>query len=314
HIWKNIIESASEDVEVVEIDPKEDVALLQYTGGTTGRPKGVMLTHYNLVSNTQMCQNWMYKLKGGDEVVLGVLPFFHVYGMTTVMNISVMYSYKMILLPNFKPEDVLKAIQKHKPTLFPGAPTMYIGLVNHPDISKYDLSSIQACISGSAALPVEVQQRFEQLTKGKLVEGYGLTESSPVTHANFIWHKRVNGSIGVPWPDTDAMIVEEGTLNPLPLGEVGEVAVKGPQVMKGYWNNEEATNKTLKDGWLLTGDMGKMDEDGFFYIVDRKSDMIIASGFNVYPREVEEVLYEHPEIVEASVIGIPDDYRGETIK
>lgn len=314
HIWKNIIVSASEDVEHVDIDPKEDIALLQYTGGTTGKPKGVMLTHYNLVSNTQMCTAWMYKLTESEEVVLGVLPFFHVYGMTTVMNLSIMYGYKTILLPKFDATEVLKTIQKLRPTLFPGAPTIYIGLLNHPDIEKYDLSSIKACISGSAALPIEVQEQFERITKGKLVEGYGLTESSPVTHANFIWDKRINGSIGVPWPDTDAMIVETGTLNELPIGEVGEVAIKGPQVMKGYWNNEEATAKSLKDGWLLTGDMGKMDEDGYFYIVDRKTDMIIASGFNVYPREIEEVLFEHPDVQEAAIIGVPDDYRGETIK
>src|SRR5699024_2408897 len=194
HIWKNIIVSASEEVKEVDVNVKEDIALLQYTGGTTGKPKGVMLTHYNLVSNTQMCTNWMYKLTESEEVVLGVLPFFHVYGMTTVMNLSIMYGYKMILLPKFDATEVLKTIQKHKPTLFPGAPTIYIGLLNHPDISKYNLSSIKACISGSAALPVEVQEQFEKITKGKLVEGYGLTESSPVTHANLIWGKRINGS------------------------------------------------------------------------------------------------------------------------
>ncbi|MFD2133811.1 long-chain-fatty-acid--CoA ligase [Pseudogracilibacillus auburnensis] len=314
HIWKNIIESGSEYFTEIDIDPKEDLALLQYTGGTTGKPKGVMLTHYNLVSNVQMCTAWMYKLEENKEIVLGVLPFFHVYGMTTVMNLSIMFGSKMILLPKFDPEQVLKTIQKLKPTLFPGAPTIYIGLLNHPNLKKYDLSSVEACISGSAALPIEVQDQFEKITGGRLVEGYGLTETAPVTHANFIWDKRINGSIGVPWPDTDAMIVKEGTTEELPLGEVGEIAVKGPQVMKGYWNREEDTNKSLKDGWLLTGDMGRMDEDGYFYVVDRKSDMIIAGGFNIYPREVEEVLFEHTEIQEAAVIGVPDPYRGETVK
>lgn len=315
HVWKTIFENVSENYEEVEIDPKEDVALLQYTGGTTGRPKGVMLTHYNLVANVQMCTSWLYKLDKGKEIVLGVLPFFHVYGMTTVMNLSIMYGAKMILLPKFDAKEVLKTIQKQKPTLFPGAPTIYIGLINHPNLESYDLSSIEACISGSASLPVDVQNKFENITGGRLVEGYGLTETSPVTHANFIWDKRINGSIGVPWPNTEAQIVKEGTTEGLPVGEVGEIAVKGPQVMKGYWNREEDTKKVLKDdGWLLTGDMGRMDEEGFFYIEDRKSDMIIAGGFNIFPREVEEVLFEHTGIQEAAVIGVPDTYRGETVK
>lgn len=315
HIWKNVFESVSDSFEKVEIDPKEDLALLQYTGGTTGKPKGVMLTHYNLVANVQMCTAWLYKLEKSQEIVLGVLPFFHVYGMTTVMNLSVMYGSKMILMPKFDAEEVLKTIEKLKPTLFPGAPTIYIGLLNHPNLEKYDLSSIEACISGSASLPLDVQQRFEEITGGRLVEGYGLTESAPVTHANFIWGNRIHGSIGVPWPDTEAKIVKEGTTKELPVGEVGEIAVRGPQVMKGYWNREEDTKEVLKeDGWLLTGDMGRMDEEGYFYVEDRKSDMIIAGGFNIYPREVEEVLFEHTGIQEAAVIGVPDAYRGETVK
>lgn len=314
HVWKNIMANVSEDYTEINVNPKEDLALLQYTGGTTGKPKGVMLTHFNLVANVQMCTSWMYKLEENNETVLGVLPFFHVYGMTTVMNLSIMFGSKMILLPKFDAEEVLKTIQKQKPTVFPGAPTIYIGILNHPNLEKYDLSSIKACISGSAALPVEVQEQFEAVTGGRLVEGYGLTESSPVTHANFVWDKRINGSIGVPWPDTDAKIVKEGTTEELPIGEVGEIAVKGPQIMKGYWNREEDTKKTVKDGWLLTGDMGHMDENGYFYVVDRKSDMIIAGGFNIYPREVEEVLFEHSGIQEATVIGVPDPYRGETVK
>lgn len=314
HVWKNVIANSPAEYQEVEIDPEEDLALLQYTGGTTGLPKGVMLTHYNLVANVQMAKAWISKAERDKEVVLGVLPFFHVYGMTTVMNLSIMYGAKMILLPRFDAGQVLKTIQKHKPTLFPGAPTIYIGLLNHPDFEKYDLSSIKACISGSASLSLEVQEQFEKRTNGKIVEGYGLTESSPVTHANPIWGRRVNGSIGIPWPDTDAKIVKNGTLEEVPVGEIGEIAVKGPQVMKGYWNNPEATEEVLKDGWLLTGDMGKMDEDGYFYVVDRKKDVIIAGGFNIYPREIEEVLFEHPDIVEAAVIGVPDDYRGETVK
>lgn len=314
HNWKDMMAKSTESYEYVNVDPKNDLALLQYTGGTTGSPKGVMLTHYNLVSNVQMVQSWVYKLEEANEIVLAALPFFHVYGMTTVMNLSVMSGYQMVLLPKFDAEETLKTIQKMKPTIFPGAPTMYIGLLNHPSIKKYDLSSIQACISGSASLPQDVQQNFEKETGGRLVEGYGLTESSPVTHANLVWDERINGSIGLPWPDTDAKIVKKGTLDEVPIGEVGEIAVKGPQVMKGYWNREEETNETLKDGWLLTGDMGRMDERGYFYVVDRKSDMIIAGGFNIYPREVEEILFEHTGIQEAAVIGIPDAYRGETVK
>ena len=314
HIWKEVIASSVENYQSIPIDPKEDLALLQYTGGTTGKPKGVMLTHHNLVSNVQMVKAWVYKLEEGNEIVLAALPFFHVYGMTTVMNLSIMSGYKMILLPKFDVEETLKTIQKMKPSIFPGAPTMYIGLLNHPDITKYDLSSVQACISGSASLPLDVQQKFEKITGGRLVEGYGLTETSPVTHANLVWDKRINGSIGLPWPDTDSKIVKKGTTEELPVGEVGEIAVKGPQIMKGYWKREKETNETLKDGWLMTGDMGRMDEDGFFYVVDRKSDMIIASGFNIYPREVEEILFEHNDVQEAAVIGIPDEYRGETVK
>lgn len=314
HVWNAIMEHATTNYHPVEVDAKEDLALLQYTGGTTGNPKGVMLTHYNLVANVQMSQAWLYKTREGEEIILGILPFFHVYGMTTVMNMSIMLGSKMVLLPKFDVVDVLKTIHKQKPTLFPGAPTIYVGLLNHPNLKKYDLSSIEACISGSAPLPVEVQEQFERVTGGRLVEGYGLTESSPVTHSNFVWTKRINGSIGVPWPDTDSKIFQSGTMNEVPIGEIGEIAVRGPQVMKGYWNNQEETDNVLKDGWLFTGDLGYMDESGYFYIIDRKKDMIIAGGYNIYPREIEEVLYEHEGIQEAVVVGIPDPYRGETVK
>jgi len=298
-----------------EVNPKEDVAILQYTGGTTGFPKGVMLTHFNLYANAKMCDAWMNKFKEGEGATLGVLPLFHVYGLTTVLVFTVMKGDMAILLPRFDAGEVLKTIDKLKPKVFPGAPTMYIGLLNHPDLEKYDLSSIEVCLSGSAPLPVEVQQQFEKLSGGKLVEGYGLTESSPVTHANFLWdNERVKGSIGVPWPDTDAKIVSLSTGETLPPGEIGELAVKGPQVMKGYWNRPEETEQALKDGWLMTGDLGYMDENGYFYIVDRKKDMIIAGGYNIYPREVEEVLYEHPAVKEVVVAGVPDPYRGETVK
>lgn len=297
-----------------EIDMTADqVALLQYTGGTTGMPKGVMLTHKNLVDNTLQCSSWVYKATYGQEVSLGAVPFFHVYGMTVVMNLTIYLAGSMVLIPKFDVLDVLKAIQKEKPTLFPGAPTMYIALINHPDVERYDLSSIKACLSGSSALPIDVQQTFEKLTNGKLVEGYGLSETSPVTHANFIWGKQKIGSIGVPWPDTDANVFSESG-EPVEIGAIGEIGIKGPQVMKGYWNQPNKTEESFTDGWFMTGDMGYMDEDGFFYVVDRKKDVIIAGGYNVYPREVEEVLYEHAAVQECSVIGVSDEYRGETVK
>ncbi|WP_070121734.1 long-chain-fatty-acid--CoA ligase [Bacillus marinisedimentorum] len=315
HLFTDVIRFGAFKELDVQINPEEDLALLQYTGGTTGSPKGVMLTHKNLVSNTAMSMTWMYNLKKGEERILAILPFFHVFGLTVVLNLSVMFRAKMIILPKFDAEDTLKTIQKQKPTIFPGAPTIYIALLNHPKIKNYDLSSIDSCISGSAPLPVEVQEKFEAVTGGKLVEGYGLTEASPVTHSNFLWEKRVKGSIGVPWPDTDAMIVSPETGERAKPGEIGELAVKGPQVMKGYWNRPEETAATFLNGeWLLTGDLGYMDDDGYFYIVDRKKDMIIAGGFNIYPREIEEVLYEHEAIQEAVVAGIPDPYRGETVK
>ena len=315
HLLREIMKIAPAKEIELEVDIENDLALLQYTGGTTGFPKGVMLTHKNLVSNTKMCKSWLYKCNEGEESVLGILPFFHVYGMTTVLILAVMERHKMILLPKFDAETTLKTIDKQKPTLFPGAPTIYIALLNHKNLSKYDLSSISACISGSAPLPVEVQERFERVTNGKLVEGYGLTETSPVTHANFLWDRpRVKGSIGVPYPDTDAAILSPETGEPLPINEVGEIGIKGPQVMKGYWNRPEDTENTFRNGWFLTGDLGYMDENGYFYVVDRKKDMIIAGGYNIYPREVEEVLYEHEDVQECVVAGIPDPYRGETVK
>ncbi|MCM3002741.1 long-chain-fatty-acid--CoA ligase [Priestia koreensis] len=314
HLFTEIMKRTNETFTKYEIDAENDLAIIQYTGGTTGFPKGVMLTHKNLVSNATMCSHWLYRCKNGEEKVLGILPFFHVYGLTTVLILAIIQGYEMILMPRFDAKSVLKTIHKQRPTLFPGAPTIYIALLNHPDLQKYDLSSIDACISGSAPLPVEVQEQFEKVTGGKLVEGYGLTESSPVTHANFVWEERVSGSIGLPWPDTDAKIFSMETGEEADVKEIGELAVKGPQIMKGYWNQPAETEAVLRDGWLLTGDVGYMDERGYFYIVDRKKDMIIAGGYNIYPREVEEVLYEHPKIKEAVVAGVPDPYRGETVK
>lgn len=293
----------------------EDVALLQYTGGTTGLAKGVMLTHRNLVANCTQAEAWMYKANRDEHhSFVGALPFFHVYGMTTVMNLAMKLAARMILVPRFELDLILRLIDKYKPSFFPGAPTMYVGLINHPKISRYDLSSIEACLSGSAPLPLEVQEQFEKISGGLLVEGYGMTETSPVTHSNLLWDRKKNGTIGLPWPDTDARIVDINTGEVLSSGKEGELQVKGPQVMKGYWMRPEETEEVLKDGWLSTGDIARMDEDGYFYIMDRKKDIIIAGGFNIYPREVEDVLYEHEAIQEAAVIGIRDDYRGETVK
>lgn len=298
----------------VEISP-DDVALLQYTGGTTGVSKGVMLTHRNLVANAMQCKSWFPGVEIGKERLLAVLPFFHSFGMTVSMNFPIYVAATMILVPRFDTKEILSLIQKHKPTLFPGVPTMYVAINNHPDVSKYDLSSVKFCISGAAPLPLEVLQQFEKITGGTLREGYGLTESSPVTHCNPLEGRVKEGSIGIPFPDTECKIVDVDTgTKVLGLDEIGELCIQGPQIMKGYWNMPEETKLALREGWLYTGDIAKVDEDGYFYIVDRKKDMIIASGYNIYPRDIEEVLYEYPKVKEAAVAGIPDEYRGETVK
>lgn len=313
HRWADLLRHAPVG-DPAAVSVKDDLAVLQYTGGTTGIPKGAMLTHYNLYSNCVQISAWLSKFRGRTFRVLGALPFFHVYGLTTVLNYTIFGGGTMILVPRFEVEDILKLIQKHRPHVFPGAPTMYVAINNHPKAGQLDLSSIEACVSGAAPLPVEVQAAFERLTGGRLVEGYGLTEASPVTHSNPVWGRRKEGSIGLPWPDTDCRIVDLETGEDVQIGEPGELLVRGPQVMKGYWNKPEATEAALKDGWLHTGDVATVDEDGYFYIVDRQKDMIIAGGFNIYPREIEEVLYTHPAVQEAAAIGVPDDYRGETVK
>ncbi|NOZ05333.1 MAG: long-chain fatty acid--CoA ligase [Chloroflexi bacterium] len=298
----------------VPVNP-DDAAVLTYTGGTTGVPKGAMLTHRNLVANMIQTASWLGGVSQGTEIIMGALPFFHCYGMTTVLNLAVECGGAMVLIPNPRDlKNVLGSINKHRPTLFPGVPTLYVAINNYPDIKKYDLSSIRSCISGSAPLPLEVQEEFERITGAELVEGYGLTEASPVTHANPLRGKRKAGTIGLPFPNTDAKIVDPDTREAMPQGEIGELAVRGPQVMKGYWNRPEETAAVLQDGWLYTGDIASVDDEGYFRIVDRKKDLIIASGFNVYPREVEEILYENPKVIEAAVVGVPDPYRGETVK
>ncbi|WP_152404592.1 long-chain-fatty-acid--CoA ligase [Paenibacillus cellulositrophicus] len=312
--FTRLMKQSSSDPVKVDINAEQDLALIQYTGGTTGFAKGVMLTHMNLVANTIQSQLWFYRARIGQEKYLAALPFFHVFGLTVLLNQAVYNAGTLILVPRFEINQVLKIIDRRKPTVFPGAPTMYIAVIHHPEVHKYDLSSINICISGAAPLPLEVQERFEEVTHGKLIEGYGLTEASPVTHANNIWEKRKNGSIGIPLPDTEARVVHPDTGEELPLGEIGELVVRGPQVMKGYWNRPEDTERTLRDGWLYTGDLARMDEEGFFYILDRRKDLIIAGGYNIYPREIEEVLFEHPDVEEAVVAGVNDPYRGENVK
>jgi len=297
----------------------EDIACLQYTGGTTGVSKGVMLTHKNLSCNVQQLEAWFpeFKPTASEEVHMGMLPIFHSFGMTCAMNYPVWCGASIVLIPKPEPKILLEAIKKYKVSFFASVPTMYIGMINHPELPKYDLSSIKGCFSGSAPLPVEVIENFEKLTGSAICEGFGLTESTPVTHINPFGEgaTRLPGSIGLPVSDTECKIVdqEEGTKE-MPVGESGELILKGPQVMKGYWNMPDETSNTLRDGWLYTGDIGTMDENGYFYIVDRKKDMIIASGYNIFPREIDEVLFKHPKIQEACTIGVPDEYRGETVK
>lgn len=315
-LWlKDLLEKYPADNPQVEVGP-DDIALFQYTGGTTGVPKAAVVLHRNLVANVQQCSAWLPDVRIAGESHLAAIPLFHIFGMVTVMAWAVTIAAPMILIANPRDMDaLLKAINKYKPTLFMGVPTMYNAVNSHPDIAKYDVKSIRACISGSAALPSAVKQRFEELTGGKLVEGFGLTESAVATFCNPMYGMNVEGSIGMPMPDVEGKIVdlETGTKD-LPLGEVGELVLRSPSVMKDYWNMPEETQIALREGWLYTGDIAKMDENGYFYVVDRKKDMIIASGFNIYPREVEDVLYEHPKIQEAAVAGIPDPKRGETVK
>jgi len=316
--FQDLLAQAPAKPEPVEVLPA-DTAVLMYTGGTTGVSKGAQLTHRNIVANAIQTRWWMWDSKEGEEVMMTSLPLYHSYSMTTCMNHTIYLGGKMILIPDPRVLDhVLKSINKHKPTLYPGVPALYVAITNYPEIGKYDVSSIRACLSGAAGLPPEVQEGFERLTGGKLVEGYGLSEASPVTHCNPIYGKRKEGSwIGLPFPDTESAIKDlESGEKVLGVGEIGELCVRGPQVMKGYWNMPTETANTLRAGWLHTGDIARMDVDGFFQIVDRKKDMILGTGgYNIYPREVEDVLYEHPKILEAAVAGVPvGQDKGERVK
>ena len=297
------------------IDPLNDVAVLQYTGGTTGTPKGAMLTHANVNTNCQQGAAWATNLVGGKERVLAALPFFHVFAMTAVMNFAVANGAEIVIMPRFVLDDAMKLIDKNKPTVMPGVPTMFIAMLNHPKLASFDLSSLKFCLSGGAPLPVDVKQKFEKLTGCKLVEGYGLSEASPSVTCNPLDGPVKEGSIGQPLPGTIVSLRDlADPTKEVPQGEKGEICIKGPQVMKGYWKKPEETANQFVGDYLRTGDVGIMDEEGFIFIVDRIKDLIICSGYNVYPRRIEEAIYEHPAVEEVTVIGINDEYRGEAPK
>jgi len=312
--WKTLFQKGPIFTKYIP-NPNRELAVLQYTGGTTGISKGVMLTHFNLAANIQQCLAILHEIKHTKNTVIGVLPYFHIYGLTVCVNLATAIGATLAPFPRFVPRELLQAINKIKPTVFPSAPSVFMALMQQKDIHKYNLSSIKYCISGSAPIPVELIERFKKMTGAEIIEGYGLTEASPITHLNPLRGKKKYGSIGLPFPDTDACIVdmELGTIT-LPPGKIGELIIRGPQVMKGYWNMPDETATALRNNWLYTGDIGYMDEEGYFYIVDRKKDLIISGGYNIYPREIDEVLHEHPKIKEAVAVGIPSPTRGEIVK
>lgn len=303
YAWSALLKAHPPTRPLVDVDP-DSVAVIKYTGGTVDKPKGVLLSHRAVLANALQTRHWITGLKEGYETVLAALPFSHSYGMTAAMNVPIALGAKMVILPNFITQDVLNHIKRYKPTLFPGVPTMYMAINQFKGVRKYGISSVKACISGAAPLPVEVQEAFEKLTRGRLVEGYGLTEASPVTHSNPLRGVRKIGSIGIPIPGTDARINDLITGERLPSGQIGELAVRGPQVMLGYLGKPEDEQPLTDDGWLLTGDLARMDEDGYFQIISRKKEMILAGKYQVYPRDVEEVLYEHPGVKEVAVVGL----------
>lgn len=313
--WRDAMRSVAEIPPAVEVDADRDLAALVYTGGTTGLSKGAMLTHRNLVANAIQCSAWFFDTDDGHEAILSVLPFFHCYGMTVCMNLGVLLAAKLILIPRFDVKPVLSAIQEERPSLFPGVPKIYAVINEAAADGRFDLTSIRSCLSGAGALPSAVAERFEALTGARLVEGYGLTEASPVVAGNPLDGSDRAGTIGLPLPDTECRIVDlADPATEVPLGDQGELVVRGPQVMLGYRNRPEDTASTIQDGWLRTGDIAVMDGDGFLRIVDRLKDMIKVSGYNVYPSEVEEVLYRHPKIARACVVGVPDGSGGEMVK
>jgi len=317
--WEDILSKTSPSPPAVELS-FDDVAMYQYTGGTTGVSKGAMLTHRNLSCNVQQLASWLISplkggLKEGQGMSLSAPPFFHAFGLTAAMNSSIYLGWTQVMIPRPQPDQLLEAIGKFKPTFIFLVPTMYIGILNHPDFDKVDMKSIKFCGSGAAALPVEVIEKIQKKTGSPLMEGYGMTEASPITHVNPFGGLRKPGSVGVPIQNTLSRIVDlKDGITPVPVGEVGEIVFKGPQVMKGYLNMPDETAKALKGGWLHSGDLGKMDEDGYFYVVDRKKDMVVSGGYNVYPKEIEDVYLEHPKVAEAAAIGVPHPTRGEQVK
>ena len=312
--WKECIAKYRQNPPAVKL-VFEDVAMYQYTGGTTGVSKGVMLTHANLSKQVQQLEAWFPQFEKGTQTMLGALPYFHVFGLSAAMNFAVRVGWAQVLFPRPQPQQLLEAIRKFRPTFAALVPTMYIGMLNHPDLKKTDMSCIKGAFSGSAPLPVEVIHDFEKMTGAVIVEGFGLTETTPVTHINPFGGVRKVGSIGVPISDTECRIVSlDDGVTDVSVGEPGELIIKGPQVMKGYKGMPDETANTLRNGWCYTGDIATIDQDGYFYIVDRKKDMIISGGFNVYPRDIDEVFYEHPKVQEACSIGVPDPKRGENVK
>jgi len=315
HRFKRLVQSTPPTPQPVAVG-MDDIAVLQYTGGTTGLSKAAVLTHRNLMANVQQIQGWFKDAREGHEVMLLALPLFHVFGMTVGMNWSIWSGTKMVLAAN--PRDVpalVKAITKHRVTLLPAVPAMFNAINNFPGVQQMDLSSVKSCFSGSAPLPIDVQQKFESMTGAKIVEGFGMSETSPVTHVNPLQGMRKSGTVGIPVADTDARIVDtDDPKKVLAVGQEGELIVRGPQVMRGYWKRPEETREVLRDGWMHTGDLAVMDEDGYFRIVGRKKDMINCSGMKVFPDEVDNVLVSHPKILEAATIGVPDPERGETVK
>ncbi len=303
YLWTSLLHAHPPARPQIDVDPNT-VAVIKYTGGTIDKPKGVLLSHHAVLANALQTRHWITDLKEGEETVLAALPFSHSYGMTAAMNVPIALGAKMVILPSFVTQDVLNHIKSYRPTLFPGVPTMYMAINQFDGVRKYGISSVKACISGAAPLPVEVQEAFEKLTRGRLVEGYGLTEASPVTHSNPLRGVRKIGSIGIPMPGTDARINDLITGERLPVGQIGELAIRGPQVMLGYLGKDDDDQPFTDDGWLLTGDLARMDEDGYFQIVSRKKEMILAGKYQVYPRDVEEVLYEHPGVKEVAVVGL----------
>ena len=313
--WKLLLKKTVV-MEPEHIDPSSNLALLQYTGGTTGLSKGVMLTHDNLTANIQQAAEVLNNI-GGErhEVFLSLLPFFHVYGLTVCLNLPTLLGATTVPYPQFVPQEVLKAINKYRPTIFPSAPAIFKVLLQQKNINQFNLTSINYCVTGSAPMPKDLSKKFKEITGAEIIEGFGLTEASPITHLNPLKGKKKFGSIGLPFPDTDAAIVDIKTgTKLLPSNEPGELIIRGPQVMKGYWKKPEETKQTLRNGWLYTGDIAYMDDEGYFFIVDRKKDLIISGGYNIYPREIEEVLYEHPKVADAAVIGVSHKTRGEIVK